>query len=495
MRKVVIDPITRLEGHGRIDIVLDDAGDVAETYLVIPEIRGFETFLEGRPIEEMARITPRICGVCPEAHHAAAAKAADAVYGVRIPVAAELIRRLQYNAFTAGDHATHFYALGGPDFIVGSDGPPEKRNLIGVIEKVGLELGSRVIRMRREAHEVAELLGGKRIHPVGMIPGGVSQAVSPETRDRLVEIGTYMVEFARQTQQVFADIVLADPRHVDLLRSDGFNSRTYYAALVDADGHADVYDGDVRVVDPDGAEVARYDPSAYLQHIAEHVETWSYLKFPYLKQVGWNGFTEGPASGIVRVGPLGMLNASTGMKTPLAREEYERFFATLGGAPVHATLAYHWARIIEMLQAAELVLQHATDERLTDPEVRVVPTATPTEGVGTVEAPRGLLTHHYVTDAEGIVRRANLIVGTTYNYPAIQVSVKKAAQQVLSGGREATEPLLNTIEMAFRAYDPCFGCATHAMRGAMPMTVNLIGPDGGTLRTLRRDERGTEVST
>jgi F420-non-reducing hydrogenase large subunit len=332
MKTVVIDPITRLEGHGRIDIVLDDAGDVADAFLVIPEIRGFEAFLEGRPIEEMARITPRICGVCPEAHHAAAAKAADAAYGVTIPATAELIRRLQYNAFTAGDHATHFYALGGPDFIIGSDGPPEKRNLIGVIEKVGLELGNRVIRMRREAHEVAELLGGKRIHPVGMIPGGVSQAVSAETRDRLIEIARYMVEFARQTQQVFADIVLADPRHVDLLRSEGFSSRTYYAALVDADGHADVYDGRIRVVDPDGAEVACYDPSAYLDHIAEHVETWSYLKFPYLKQIGWNGFTEGPSSGIVRVGPLGMLNAATGMKTPLAQAEYERFFDTLGGA-------------------------------------------------------------------------------------------------------------------------------------------------------------------
>lgn len=491
MRKVSIDPITRLEGHGRIDLLLDETGEVAEAHMVIPEIRGFETFLQGRPVEELPRITPRICGVCPEAHHAASAKACDAVYGVDIPVAAELIRRLQYNAFMAGDHATHFYALGGPDFIVGPDAPAAERNLVGVIARVGSEVAGQVIRMRREAHEVAEMLGGRRVHPVGMIPGGQSKPVTGEMRERLREIGRYMVEFAAFTQQVFADVVLANPAYVDLIRSDAFANETYYAALVNDEGKADAYDGKVRVVGPDGTEVARYEPSDYLSWIAEHVEPWSYLKFPYLKPIGWKGFIDGAGSGVLRVGPLGMLNASEGMQTPLAQEQYERFYDALGGKPVHATLAFHWARIIEMLQSAELVASLAEDERLTDPEIRVLPTKTPTEGVGTVEAPRGLLTHHYVTDEEGMVRRANLIVGTTYNYAAIQLSIKKAAQALLAGGTEPDEGLLNKVEMAFRAYDPCFGCATHALPGTTPMKLRIRDASGALTCEISRDPDGT----
>lgn len=491
MTRLSIDPITRLEGHGRIDLMLDDAGEVSAAYLVIPELRGFEKFLEGRPVEELPRITPRICGVCPEAHHAAAAKACDAVYGVRIPSAAEVIRRLQYNAFMAGDHATHFFALGGPDFVVGPDAPASQRNILGVIDVVGAELGGLVIRMRKEAHEVAELLGGKRIHPVGMVPGGQSKPVTPETAARLREIAAYMVEFSQQAQDIFASVVLGNSLYVDMIASDAFTSHTYYMALVNSDNRPDPYDGVVRIVDPDGAEVLRYAPSDYLSHVAEHVEPWSYLKFPYLKSLGWHGFGEGAEAGIVRTGPLGSLNASDGMQTPLAQAEYERFFATLGGRPVHSTLAYHWARLIEMLQSAELVARYATDERLTDPHVRVVPSGIPREGVGTVEAPRGMLTHHYITDENGIVERANLIVGTTYNYPAIQHSVYTAARALIRPGEELSEGLLNRIEMAFRAYDPCFGCATHALPGKMPLEVRLRESDGTIADVLRRRPDGS----
>jgi F420-non-reducing hydrogenase large subunit len=453
---------------------------------VIPEVRGFEKFVEGRPVEELPRITPRICGVCPEAHHTASAKAVDAVYGVEIPPTAELIRRLHYNAFVAGDHATHFFALGGPDFIIGPDAPAAERNVIGVVKKVGLELAQQVIRMRREAHEVSEMLGGRRIHPVGMIAGGQSKAVTEEMRARLIEIGEYMVEFGKLTQQVFADVVLAEQRYVDLILSDAFAHRTYYMSLVNDRGELDVYDGRLRVVDPEGREVCRFPAADYLDFVEERVEPWSYLKFPYLKQVGWKGFVDGADSGVYRVAPLGMLNAAEAMQTPAAQAEYEKFYETLGGRPVHATLAYHWARIIEMLQSCELVLEHARDERLTEPRVRVIPDGVPGEGIGVVEAPRGILVHHYQTDEEGLVRRANLIVGTTNNHAPIQLSVKRAAASLIEAGREPDESLLNMIEMAFRAYDPCFGCATHSMPGQLPLQVTVRAADGAVLYQLRR---------
>lgn len=485
VKKISIDPLTRLEGHGRIDMFLDDDGRVKDCYLIIPEIRGFEKFLEGRPVEELPRITPRICGVCPEAHHTASAKAVDAVYGVRIPDTAQLIRRLQYNAFVAGDHATHFYALGGPDFIMGPDAPPAERNLLGVIRKVGLELGRQVIRMRREAHEVAEMLGGRRINPVGMIPGGVSKPVTAEMQARLVEIGTYMVEFSRLTQKIFADVVLSEGRYMDLVLSPAFSHGTYYMSLVDEQGRADHYDGRLRVVDPGGGEHCVFGVEDYLDHIAERVEPWTYLKFPYLRSVGWKGLVDGEGSGVYRVAPLGMLNAALGMKTPLAQAEYERMYETLGGKPVHATLAYHWARIIEMLGCAELVLLHARDERLTSPDVRVVDMGTPSEGVGVVEAPRGVLIHHYWTDEKGIVEKANLIVGTTHNHAALNMSVRRAAEGLISSG-EPDEAVLNTIEMSYRAYDPCLACATHALGGELDLEVNVFGPDGRLLRRLCR---------
>lgn len=488
--KISIDPITRLEGHGRIDLYLDDAGNVENAYLIIPELRGFEKFLEGRPIEEMPQLTARICGVCPEAHHAAAAKAADAVYGVTIPESAEVARRLQYNAFTAGDHATHFFALGGPDFIVGPNAPVAERNIIGVIKKVGPELAGQVIRMRKEAHEVAELLGGRRVHPVGMVPGGLSKPVPAETAARLAEIGAYQVEFSRAAIDIFGKVVLDNPRLKKMVLSEGYASRTSYMALVNEQNQPDPYDGHVRIVDPDGVEVVRYDPADYLDHFAEHIEPWSYLKFPYLKQFGWQGISEKAAGAIVRSGPLGRLNASDGMQTPYAQEEYERFFETFGGRPVHFTLAYHWARLIEMLQSAELVVRYAADPRLTDDSVREVPSGTPREGVGTVEAPRGLLTHHYVTDENGIVQKVNLIVGTTYQYPAIQLSVQKAARGLIRPGVKITEPVLNCIEMAFRAYDPCFGCATHALPGAGALELRVFGPDGTLVDGVRRDDTG-----
>jgi F420-non-reducing hydrogenase large subunit len=485
--KVTIDPITRLEGHGKIEIFLNDDGSVANAYLQVPELRGFERFCEGRPVEELPRITPRICGVCPDAHHMASAKACDAVYHVDIPPAAKKLRELWYNAFTAGDHCTHFYILAGPDFVMGPTADPAERNILGVIGKVGLDIAKQVIRQRKEAHEVIEMLGGKPTHPVGAIPGGLSKAITEEERQRLLQIGQGMVEFGQFSLGLFADVVLKNEQYMDLVLSDAFTHRTYYIGLVDDNNLVNFYDGHVRVVDPDGKEFVSFMPPEYTDVIAEHVEPWSYLKFPFLKKVGWKGLVDGPDSGVYRAAPLARLNAAEGMATPLAQEAYEKMYSTFGTKPVHQTMAFHWARLIEMLYSGERVVELAQDPDITSPEVHKAPTATPDEGVGIVEAPRGLLIHHYKTDPNGIVQRANLIVGTTNNKAGICMSVKKAAEGVIKPGQEISEGILNIVEMAFRAYDPCFGCATHALPGHMPLIVTIRNPRGEVIQEIRRD--------
>jgi F420-non-reducing hydrogenase large subunit len=486
-RRIVIDPITRLEGHGRIDIFLDDEGEVENAYMQIPELRGFEKFCEGRQIEDLAIITTRICGVCPAAHHMAATKALDAVFKVEPPPAAKKLRELLYSAFYVADHATHFYALGAPDFVVGPDAPPAERNIIGVVQKVGLELGGEVLKHLQLTHEVVAMIGGKYIHPVCGLPGGVSKAITEEERAKIEAIGRSAVEFGKLSLKIFDDVVLANKAYVDLILSDAFSHKTYYMGLVDENNKVNFYDGKLRVVDPDGKEFAKFGESEYLDHIAEHVEPWTYLKFPYLKNVGWKGLVDGKDSGIYRVAPLARLNAADGMATPLAQSEYERMYSTLGGKPVHATLATHWARLVELVYAAERMVELATDPEITSPDVRTIPTATPSEGVGIVEAPRGVLIHHYQTDERGVARKVNLIVGTAHNYGAIDMSVKKAAQGLIKKGTAVTEGLLNTIEMAFRAYDPCFGCATHSLPGQMPLVVDIYDARGNRVQELRRD--------
>ena len=486
MKTISIDPITRLEGHGKIDIFLTDEGDVAQTYLQIPELRGFEKFCEGRPVEELPRIMTRICGVCPEAHHMASAKCCDAVYHVEPPPAAKKLRELLYSAFFAGDHATHFYALGGPDFVVGPTAPAAERNILGVIAKVGLETGKRVIQHRAGAQEVVKILGGKAVHPVTSVPGGVTKGLTEAERQRVETLAREFVEFGEFTLGVFDKIVLGNKAYVDLILGDVYTHKVYSMGTVDAQGKVNFYDGLIRVVDPAGKELVTFPASAYLDHLAEHVEPYSYLKYPYLKQVGWKGFVDGPESGVYQATPLSRLNAADGMATPKAQTAYDRMYQTLGGKPVHALLATHWARVIELLYAAERTLELATDPEITSTDIRTVPTATPTEGVGCVEAPRGTLYHHYVTDEKGIVRKVNLIVGTTNNHAAISMSIRDAARKLIHKGVEATDGVLNMIEMAFRAYDPCFGCATHSLPGQMPLEVRIHGPAGDVVRVLRR---------
>lgn len=485
-QRITIDPITRLEGHGKIEIFLDDQGNVANTYFQIPELRGFERFCVGRPVEEMPLLTNRICGVCPEAHHMAAAKAADAVYHVDPPRTAKMLRELLYSAFYVTDHATHFYALGGPDFIMGPDAPVAERNILGVIHKVGLEIGGKVIQARKAGHTVVEIIGGRKVHPCTSIPGGLTKGITEEQRAEIESLGKWAIEFAQFSLKIFGDIVLGNKAYVDLILGDVYTHQTYYMGMVDANNKVNFYDGNVRVVDPTGQEFVKYAPKDYAQHIAEHVEPWTYLKFPYLKNVGWKGFVDGKESGVYCATPLSRLNAAEGMATPLAQAEYERFYATLGGKPVHQRLATHWARLIEMLYAAERWAELVTDPEITSPNFHAIPTEKPTEGVGVVEAPRGTLTHHYVTDERGVLTKVNLIVGTTNNYAPMSMSINKAATSLIKHGTVVTEGMLNMVEMAFRAYDPCFGCATHSLPGQMPLEVTIRDAAGDPVQVLKQ---------
>ncbi|MCJ7742979.1 MAG: Ni/Fe hydrogenase subunit alpha, partial [Dehalococcoidales bacterium] len=421
----------------------------------------------------MPQITQRICGVCPEAHHLAATKALDDLFHVDPPSPAKKLRELLNSAFYVTDHTTHFYILGGPDFVMGPDAPVAERNILGVIAKVGLELGGAVIKTRMQNHHIIQMIGGRPVHPVFGLPGGVSKGLTEEQRKEVEQIAKDSVEFAKLSLKVFDDIVLKNKAYVDMITSDAFTHRTYYMGLVDAKNKVNFYDGMLRVVDPEGKEFAKFAPREYLNHVAEHVEPWTYIKFPFLKKIGWHGFADGKDSGVFRVAPLARLNAADGMATPLAQEAYEKMYSTLGGKPSHFTLAMHWARLVELVYAAERLLELSRDPEITSPNIRTIPTATPDEGIGIVEAPRGTLIHHYATDEKGVIKKANLIVATVNNAAAINMSVRKAAMALIKPGVEITEGLLNRIEMAWRPYDPCFGCATHTLPGhpAIPIFV------------------------
>ena len=484
-QRITIDPITRLEGHGKIDIFLDKNGNVEKAYYQIPELRGFEIFSRGRPAEDMPQITSRICGVCPTAHHMAATKALDDLYKVEPTPAAKKIRELIYNTFMLEDHALHVYILGGPDFIVGPDAPKELRNVVGVINKVGVDVGKKVISMRRRLREFIAYAGGKVIHPVFGLPGGVAKAISPDEGARLKELAKDGLEFALFTLQVFKDLVLKEEKYVKLITSDAYTHKTYYMGLVDKQNRVNFYDGDIRVVRPDGTEFAKFSPQAYLDHVSEHVEPWSYVKFTYLKSIGWKGFTDGAASGVYSVAPLARLNVADGMATPLAQKAFEEYAKTLGGRPVHFTLANHWARVVEMVQAAERLTELAADPEIFSKDIRTIPTKTPTVGVGVVEAPRVTLIHHYETDEKGLITKANLIVATQHNSSRIAMSVEKAAKSLIHDG-VVNDGLLNMVEMAFRAYDPCNACATHSLPGSMPLTVSLRSTSGELIREISR---------
>jgi F420-non-reducing hydrogenase large subunit len=414
----------------------------------------------------------------------ASCKATDAVYKVEVPPAGKKLRELFYMAHFIHSHIAHFYALAAPDFVCGPDAPPAERNILGVVARVGLEIGGEVIKARAYAQDIQTILMGKATHPVGGIPGGMSKPITEEEREKIEEMAASILEFAKFSLQLFEDVVLKNQGYVDLILSDAFTIKTNYMGLVDGDGKVNFYDGELRVTGPDGTQIAQFAPADYLDYIGEHPEPWSYLKFPFLKSKGWKGIVDGADSGMYRVAPLGRLNVADGMATPLAQAEYERFYSTLGGKPVHQTLATHWARLVELLYAAERLHELVRDEEICSPEVRAIPTATPSEGVGVVEAPRGSLIHHYKTDDRGIVQKLNIIVATAHNYGAMCLSIKKAAMGVIKKGTQLTEGILNRIEMAFRAYDPCMACATHSLPGQMPLEVIVRNTKGEVVERL-----------
>ena len=474
--KVSINPITRLEGHGRIDILLDNNGNVSKAYMIVPELRGFEKFCVGRKAEDMPIITARICGVCPEAHHMAAAKALDMAFDADPPKTAKMLRELLYNAYMFYDHCLHLYYLGGIDVLLG-DVPKEERNVIGLIKKFGVALGKEIIQHRRYAMEIVKMLGGREIHPVAAVAGGVSKGIDEKEREEIEARAKSCIEFARKSMDLFKEIFSGD-RWNELLGLDSI--KTYYMGLVDEKNRVNYYDGKVRIVSPEGKEIAKASNKDIVKYIEEHVEDWSYVKFPYLKQIGWKGFVDGEDSGIYRVGPLARINVADGMNSRAAQKEFEEF---RNGNIVHETFAYYHARLIEMLNAAERMYDLVRDDAITGDDIRTMPSE-PGEGIGIVEAARGVLIHHYKLDSHGMVEMANLIVATTNNNAAINMSVANAASKVIKKGK-VDDVILNKVEAAFRCYDPCLACASHAL-GHSPLIISIY-QDGKIIKKVKRD--------
>jgi F420-non-reducing hydrogenase large subunit len=360
------------------------------------------------------------------------------------------------------------------------------RNVLGVIARVGRELGGRILAVRKQARELMAAMAGRTIHPVFALPGGISRPLDPETLRRVREAAPGLVRFAEDTLASFRGAVLENADWARAIQSEVFRVRCHSMGMVDEAGRLAFLDGQLRVVDPAGAEVVRFEPAAWLDHLAERVEPWTYAKLTFLKGRGWKGFAEGAESGLYRVGPLGRLNVARAMATDRAELERQRLFETLGW-PAHQTLAFHWARLVEALQAAETVERLAHEPDLVAPDVRNVPAPLdgPREGVGAVEAPRGTLIHHYVADARGILTAVNLVVASQHNAASVQISVRKAARGLIRNGK-VDDGLLNLLEMAFRAYDPCNACAAHALPGELPLVVTIRGADGAVREVLRR---------
>ena len=487
-KKITIDPITRLEGHGKIEIFLNDAGNVENAYLQIPELRGFERFCIGRHVMELPVLTNRLCGVCPAAHHIASTKALDAVFSAEPTETAKKLRELFYMGQYTHSHIAHFYALAAPDFVLGPSAPANKRNVLGVVDAVGVPIGAEVIKHRSYGQKVQEIIGGRATHPVFGLPGGVSKQISEEERVQMEEMAKSCVEFGKFTIKLFHDVVLGNKDYMSLvLNTDAYYLETYYMGMVDKNNKTNFYDGDIRVVDQKGKELVKFKPNEYLDVIAEHVEPWTYMKMPYLKKVGWKGFVTGPNSGMYRVGPLGRINVCSGYTTPLAQKEYEVLAKTVKDlgvtGPVHHTLAYHWARVIELQYATERMLELASDKKITSGDIRG-PFKEPKEGVGICEAPRGTLIHHYASDKNGLCTKINMIVATTNNYAATNTSVVQAAKALIKNGM-VSPGLLNKVEMAFRCYDPCNSCGTHALNGGPALEVTIRRKDGSVVDKLR----------
>jgi NAD-reducing hydrogenase large subunit len=477
LRRVAIDPVSRVEGHGKVTILLDDDNKVHQVRLHIVEFRGFEKFIQGRPYWEVPVMVQRLCGICPVSHHLAASKALDMMLGVKqLTPTAEKIRRLMHYGQILQSHALHFFHLASPDLLFGFGSDMAQRNIVGIVA-AHPEIAKKGVLLRKYGQEVIRMTAGKRVHGTGSVPGGVNKSLSTAERAELLKDIYQMVAWSRSAVGMIRELFeqnLAEYNAFGRFRSAGM-------CLVRADGAMDLYHGGLRARDADGKTLFdHFDYGRYWDVIAEDVKPWSYMKFPFFKSLG-------AEDGSYRVGPLTRVIQCDNIPTPLADMERQEFMAFDGGSVTGATLGYHWARMIEMLHAAESIKDLLHDDDITGHDL-IATGERQERGVGVIEAPRGTLIHHYRVDENDLVIRANLIVSTTHNNQAMNTAVREVAKKYLTGN-EITEGLLNHIEVAIRAFDPCLSCATHAL-GQMPLEVTIVGADGTAIDTATRDHRG-----
>jgi len=474
MKKIVIEPVTRVEGHGKVTIQLDDNNKVTQSRLHIVEFRGFERFIVGRPYWEVPVLVQRLCGICPVSHHIAAAKAMDRIVGGEILTpTAEKMRRLMHYAQTFQSHVLHFFHLVSPDVLFGFDADPAIRNVIGVIEKFP-DLAVQGVMMRKFGQEIIKATAGKKIHGTGAIPGGVNKNLSIAERDSFLKDIDQMMEWSRGALKIAKDYTLANIK--ELAPFGSFDSS--HLSIVRKDGALDLYDGGLRAIDFEGNKIFDHlDNQKYHEYIAEEVRPWSYMKFPFIKSLGTD-------NGWYRVGPLARINTCDFIDTPEAEAARKEFMAVTDNKPNNLTMAYHWARMIEVLHSCEVIRDLLNDPDLQGTDL-VVKGDRREECVGIIEAPRGTLFHHYKVDENDLVTMANLIVSTTSNNIPMNKAVTKVAEEYISGKPEVTEGLLNRVEVAIRAYDPCLSCATHAL-GRMPLVVEIYNQDGQLIDSASR---------
>ena len=472
-QKITIEPVTRIEGHAKITIRLKDDGSVDHAYLHINEFRGFEKFCEGRMVEEMPYITPRICGICPVSHHLAAAKAGDAVLGCPPPRPASLLRELMHMGQMIQSHGMHFFELAGPDLLLGFDCDPATRNVVGLIG-ANPALALKAVNLRKFGQCIIQTLGGRRVHPNFAIPGGVNRALKADEREAILA----GVDDAIATTMVGLDIIKDwAQRNAEDVNKFAVLTTGYFGLVTPQNG-LELYDGQIRLVDSRGQQLECFDAANYLDIVSEHVEDWSYLKFPYYKKMGW-------PQGVYRVGPLGRLNTIDHIDTPLAQQEFLAYRAINPGLPIENTLYFHYARLIEALFAIERVKVLLDDPDILSTDVLNTRHDLKGEGVGVVEAPRGTLFHHYHCNENKQITKVNLIVATGHNNWAMSEAVDSVAKTYITPGIPIREGLLNRVEAAVRAHDPCLSCSTHAV-GQMPMLVEITNPQDQVVQTLSR---------
>ena len=473
-RKIFISPVTRIEGHANITLELNDDGTVNDAFFHVNEFRGFEKFCEGRMYTEMPTITPRICGICPTSHTLASVKACEMIQGIKPTYTANLIRRLMHIGQNLSSHALSFFHLSAPDFLLGYDSDPAKRNIIGIAERYP-DIALRGIRLRKFGQEISERITGKKIHIMGIVPGGMAFPLTEDHRKALLD----WIPEATETVQLGLNIIKKFHEENGEMVSSFANSPTTYLGTVGSGGEHELYEGKLRFMDGDGIILQdQLDPVNYLSYIAERSVSWSYLKYPYFKPLGFD-------KGIYRVGPLARLNVCSKMKTPLAQLEFEKFRQINGGRPVHGTFYYHYARLIEALGDVEDAAIILNDPEITSSHIQHHGRWNYEEGIGSSEAPRGTLFHHYKTDKTGKLKMVNLLIATGQNNPSMNRSVLEVARQYVKG-EDVKEGMLNRVESTIRCYDPCLSCSTHAL-GQMPMVITLQDKQGKVIRVVERN--------